>query len=193
MPDQSFIQAKILDSASVKTSMLDHCLSDIDKATSLMKSAFHSGKKFLWCGNGGSAADAQHLSTELLGGLMDHNRQAIPSIALTTDSSFLTAWANDTDFNSIFSRQIEALGSAGDILIGITTSGNSNNIIQAIHQAQVQNMQTIVLTGASGGEINGKADVTIQIPSDDTQRIQEGHILVGHILCELIENSVLGK
>ncbi|MBL7013533.1 MAG: SIS domain-containing protein [Candidatus Marinimicrobia bacterium] len=193
MSDQSFIQAKILDSASVKTFMLDHCLSDIDKAASLMKSAFHSGKKFLWCGNGGSAADAQHLSTELLGGLMDHNRQAIPSIALTTDSSFLTAWANDTDFNSIFSRQIEALGSAGDILIGITTSGNSNNIIQAIHQAQVQNMQTIVLTGASGGEINGKADVTIQIPSDDTQRIQEGHILVGHILCELIENSVLGK
>ena len=117
MSDLSFIQAKLLDSASVKTSMLDVCLSDIEKASTLMKSVFQSGNKFLWCGNGGRAADAQYLSTELLGGLVDHDRQAVPSIALTTDSSFLTAWANDTDFNSIFSRQIEALGLSGDILI----------------------------------------------------------------------------
>ena len=137
------------------------------------------GNKILWCGNGGSAAQAQHLFTELVGGLRDHNRKAIPSISLTTDSSFLTAWSNDTNFTSIFSRQIEALGREGDVLIGISTSGNSENVFLAIKKAQAMGIHTILFTGKDG---NDRADITIFIPSDDTQRIQEGHILCGHIL-----------
>ena len=147
--------------------------------------------KILWCGNGGSAADAQHLATELMGGMISHERRPIPSIALTTDSSFLTAWSNDTDFESIFSRQIQGLGKTGDVLIGISTSGNSENVLAAVKQAKFRELSTIVFTGRLGGKINGISDVTINIPSEDTQRIQEAHIMVGQILCGLIEDDLL--
>ena len=166
------------------------CSETMNQAAVLMIEAIRNGNKILWCGNGGSAAQAQHLSTELVGGLRDHNRPAIPSISLTTDSSFLTAWSNDTDFNSVFSRQISALGQRGDVLIGITTSGNSDNVIKAVEIAEEMDIHPIVFTGKGGGKINGKADIIITIPSDDTQRIQEGHILCGHILCELVEQSL---
>jgi D-sedoheptulose 7-phosphate isomerase len=125
------------------------------------------------------------------GGMTSHERKPIPSIALTTDSSFITAWSNDTDFESIFSRQVQGLGNEGDVLVGISTSGNSKNVIAAINQAKYKGLKTVVFTGKFGGTINNKADVTINVPSDDTQRIQEGHIMMGQIICGLIEDDFL--
>ena len=178
-------------SADVKRAMLDACAKDIDIAANIMTDAVKNGKKILWCGNGGSAADAQHMATELMGGLRDHDRPAIASIALTTDSSFLTAWSNDTDFNTIFSRQLDGLRNAGDVLVAISTSGNSENIVQAVKRAKAMDMAVIILTGQSGGKLRDKGDVVIRIPSDDTQRIQEGHLLAEHIMCEMVENAIL--
>jgi D-sedoheptulose 7-phosphate isomerase len=131
------------------------------------------------------------MAAELMGGLRDHDRPAIASIALTTDSSFVTAWANDTDYESIFSRQIEGLGNAGDVLVAISTSGNSANVIRAINEAKSKGIHVIVLTGKSGGKMADVGDVTICIPSDDTQRIQEGHLLAEHIMCESVEAAIL--
>ena len=178
-------------SADVKRAMLDACAKDIDIAANILTDAVKNGRKILWCGNGGSAADAQHMATELMGGLRDHDRPAIASIALTTDSSFLTAWSNDTDFNTIFSRQLDGLGKAGDVLVAISTSGNSENIVQAVERAKAMDMAVIILTGQSGGKMRDKGDVVIRIPSDDTQRIQEGHLLAEHIMCEMVENAIL--
>ena len=178
-------------SADVKRAMLDACAKDIDIAATILTDAVKNGSKILWCGNGGSAADAQHMATELMGGLRDHDRPAIASIALTTDSSFLTAWSNDTDFNTIFSRQLDGLGKPGDVLIAISTSGNSENIVQAVDRAKAMDMAVIILTGQSGGKLLEKGDVIIRIPSDDTQRIQEGHLLAEHIMCEAVENANL--
>jgi len=178
-------------SADVKRAMLDACAKDIDIAANIMTDAVKNGRKILWCGNGGSAADAQHMATELMGGLRDHDRPAIASIALTTDSSFLTAWSNDTDFNTIFSRQLDGLGKAGDVLVAISTSGNSENVVQAVERAMAMDMAVIILTGQSGGKLRDKGDVIIRIPSDDTQRIQEGHLLAEHIMCEMVENAIL--
>ena len=180
-------------SADVKRAMLDACAKDIDIAATILTDAVKNGRKILWCGNGGSAADAQHLATELMGGMTSHERRPIPSIALTTDSSFLTAWSNDTDFESIFSRQVQGIGQAGDVSIGISTSGNSENIIAAVKQAKYKNLETIVFTGRSGGKINGLSDISINVPSEDTQRIQESHIMIGQILCGLIEDDLLNK
>ena len=128
-----------------------------------------------------------------MGGMTSHDRKPIPSIALTTDSSFITAWSNDTGFESIFSRQIQGLGKAGDVLIGISTSGNSENVLAAVKQAKFKELLTIAFTGNSGGKINGVSDISINIPSEDTQRIQEAHIMVGQILCGLIEDDLLNK
>ena len=178
-------------SADVKRAMLDACAKDIDIAANILTDAVKNGRKILWCGNGGSAADAQHMATELMGGLRDHDRPAIASISLTTDSSFLTAWSNDTDFNTIFSRQLDGLGKAGDVLVAISTSGNSENIVQAVERAKAMDMAVIILTGQSGGKLRDKGDVVIRIPSDDTQRIQEGHLLAEHIMCEMVENAIL--
>ena len=178
-------------SADVKRAMLDACAKDIDIAANILTDAVKNGRKILWCGNGGSAADAQHMATELMGGVRDHDRPAIASIALTTDSSFLTAWSNDTDFNTIFSRQLDGLGKAGDVLVAISTSGNSENVVQAVEKAKAMDMAVVILTGQSGGKLRDKGNVIIRIPSDDTQRIQEGHLLAEHIMCEMVEDAIL--
>ena len=170
--------------------MLSSCVEDILIACEILISSIKDGNKVFWCGNGGSAADSQHMSTELMGGLRDHDRPPIPSIALTTDSSFLTAWSNDTDFKTVFSRQIEALGNPDDVLIAISTSGNSDNVIEAVMMAKKMSMKVIILTGESGGKLNDRGNVVINIPSNDTQRIQEGHLLTEHILCEMVETSL---
>ncbi len=172
--------------------MLAACIDDIEKAAKLMVKTIQNRNKILWCGNGGSAADAQHMAAELMGGLVSHDRPAIQSIALTTDTSFITAWANDIGYESIFSRQIESLGEPGDVLMAISTSGNSKNVINAVDTCQEKGISVIVLSGKTGGLLKDKGDVTISIPSDNTQRIQEGHLLVEHILCEMVEKSVLG-
>jgi D-sedoheptulose 7-phosphate isomerase len=187
----NLIKNQILESIEVKTNLLGSSLSDIEEAANIMITSIRNKGKILWCGNGGSAADAQHLSTELMGGMSDHERKPIPSISLVTDSSFLTAWANDTDFESIFSRQVQGLGLSGDVLVGISTSGNSENIVSAIKQAKFKELKTIVLTGEGSGKLKNIADVTINVPSKDTQRIQESHIMIGQILCGLIEKDLL--
>ncbi|MEE3195518.1 MAG: SIS domain-containing protein [Candidatus Neomarinimicrobiota bacterium] len=180
----------IISNNEVTNAMLTTCIDDILIASEILIETIKNGNKVLWCGNGGSAADSQHMSTELMGGLRDHDRPPIPSIALTTDSSFLTAWSNDTDFNTLFSRQIEAIGNSGDVLIAISTSGNSENIVEAVNMAEKMNMKIIILTGKNGGKLNGRGDIVINIPSNDTQRIQEGHLLTEHILCEMLESSL---
>ena len=185
------IKNQILESAKIKKEMVNIGVESIEKAAELLIESIKAGGKILWCGNGGSAADAQHLATELMGGMSDHDRMPIPSIALTTDSSFITAWSNDTDFDSIFSRQIQGLGEEGDVLVGISTSGNSENIINALKQAKYKNLKTIAFAGKTGGSLDGIADITIKVPSDNTQRIQESHIMIGQILCSLIELSIL--
>jgi len=181
------IKNQILESVEIKNKILEGGIEQIQKAAEIFIKCTKNGGKILWCGNGGSAGDAQHLATELMGGMTDHDRKPIPSIALTTDSSFLTAWSNDTDFESIFSRQIQGLGEEGDVLVGISTSGNSKNVINALKQAKFKNLNTISLTGKTGGDLDGIADVTIKVPSNNTQRIQESHIMIGQILCSLLE------
>ena len=185
------IKNQILESAKIKNEMVNKSIESIEKAAQLLIGSVKDGGKILWCGNGGSAADAQHLATELMGGMSDHDRMPIPSIALTTDSSFITAWSNDTDFDSIFSRQVQGLGEEGDVLVGISTSGNSENIINALKQAKFKKLKTIAFSGKTGGSLDEIADVTIKVPSDNTQRIQESHIMIGQILCSLIELSIL--
>jgi len=192
MIERQDIINQLRESSDVKNTMIIACVEDIEKAAEMMVAAAENGRMIFWCGNGGSAADAQHMAAELMGGLRSHDRPAIKSIALTTDSSFITAWANDTDYESIFSRQIEGLGNEGDVLIAISTSGNSKNVIKAIEACKDKGISVIVLTGKSGGVLKELGDVTISIPSDDTQRIQEGHLLTEHILCEMVEKSVIG-
>ncbi len=190
MSQLEFIRQQINESAATKERMLEECISDIESAGNLLINAIGDGKKILWCGNGGSAADSQHLSAELVGKLRKL-RSPVASLALTVDTSFLTAWANDVDYDTIFSRQVEALGQAGDVLVGISTSGNSPNVLAALETAGKMGLKTIVLTGGSGGKMLSAGNVVINIPGVDTQRVQEGHILTGHILCDLVEQSVL--
>jgi D-sedoheptulose 7-phosphate isomerase len=185
------IKSIIQENNTVLVKMLGQCVADIKEASDLSILAIKNGKKIIWCGNGGSAADAQHMAAELMGGLVSHDREPIPSIALTTDTSFITAWANDTGYETIFSRQIDGLGNAGDILIAISTSGNSVNVLKAIECANNKKMKIIILTGETAGKMKDLGDVRICIPSSNTQRIQEGHLLAEHILCELMEASIL--
>ncbi len=182
----------IYDSIKVKENMIETCVDDIKSAAKIMDQAMKNGNKIIWCGNGGSAADAQHMAAELMGGLVSHDRKPIPSIALTTDTSFITAWANDTDYSTIFSRQVLGLGQSGDVLIAISTSGNSINIIKAIEIAKTKNIKVIILTGLTAGGMAEMGDVVIRIPSQNTQRIQEGHLLAEHMLCEYVEASIIG-
>ena len=154
-----------------------------------MTRAIVAGKKILWCGNGGSAADSQHLAAELMGRFR-RERCAFPSIALTTDTSILTAVGNDYGYERVFQRQVEALCTKGDVLVGISTSGSSKNVCAALQTARQIGAFTVAFTGQGGGEIAAIADVALRIPSKDTARIQEGHLLCGHMLCDWVERSV---
>ncbi|HMM79471.1 MAG TPA: D-sedoheptulose 7-phosphate isomerase [Pyrinomonadaceae bacterium] len=158
----------------------------IRNAAKLISTTFSSGGKVLICGNGGSAADAQHIAAEFVG-RYETERIALPAIALTTDTSALTALANDYDFERIFARQVEALGREGDCLIAISTSGNSPNILTAVMTARSRGLKIVGFTGAHGKRLAGLSDIAIMVPSERTARIQEGHITAGHIICELID------
>jgi D-sedoheptulose 7-phosphate isomerase len=151
-----------------------------------MTAALYAGRKILWCGNGGSAADAQHLAAEIVGRFRQ-NRRGLASIALTTDTSILTAVANDFGFEAVFARQVEALGNAGDVLVGISTSGNSPNVVAALKQASAQGLVTVAFTGQGGGKSAGFADHLFAVESRETARIQEAHSLAGHMICDWIE------
>lgn len=189
---QKFIQDQLNESADVKKNMFESCAGDILKAVDMIINAFNNKKKILICGNGGSAADAQHIATELVIRMTKANRPALPAIALTTDSSMLTAGGNDIGFENIFARQVEALGAPGDVLLAISTSGKSENVNRAVTEAKRKGMSVVGFLGKDGGTTKGKVDVPIVIPSNDTQRIQEGHITVAHIICGIIENEMFG-
>lgn len=158
------------------------------RAAQLMVQTLKEGHKILLCGNGGSAADAQHIAAELTGRYKTE-RRGLPAIALTTDTSALTAIANDFGYENVFSRQVEALANAGDVLIGISTSGNSTNVLLALEQAKAIGCTTIGLTGNTGGKMNALCDINLVVPSNNTPRIQEMHILFGHILCQIVDAS----
>ena len=151
--------------------------------------AFKNGNKVLFCGNGGSAADAQHLAAEFSGRFYT-DRKALPAEALHCNTSYLTAVANDYSFDVIYSRLIDGIGEQGDILIGLSTSGNSKNIVNAFESAKEKGMTTIGLTGMTGGQLKSLSDYLINVPSTDTPRIQEAHILIGHIICQLVEEKI---
>lgn len=155
----------------------------------LITSALAAGRTVFWCGNGGSAADSQHLAAELVG-RFKRDRRPLPSVALTTDSSVLTCIANDFGYEDVFARQIEALGRPGDVLIGISTSGQSENVVRAIRKATAQGLTTIALLGKSGGVCAGLATLDIIVPSETTARIQEMHIMIGQLFCELAEHGL---
>ena len=153
--------------------------------------AFREGKKVLFCGNGGSAADAQHLAAELSGKFY-LDREPLPAEALHVNTSYLTATANDYSFNEVFARLVRGTGKKGDILVGISTSGNSANVIRAVEEAKKKVMLTVGFTGESGGKMKEIVDFLINVPTADTPRIQEAHILVGHIICEIVEKKIFG-
>ena len=164
----------------------------IENASEIIVSAYQSGNKTLFCGNGGSAADAQHLAAELSGKFY-LDRPPIHAEACHGNSSFITAVSNDYGFENAFARYIQAVGKKGDVLVAISTSGNSENIRKALLEANKIGIACIVLSGATGGKMAELADLLITIPSNDTPRIQEAHILVGHVICELVEKTLFGK
>ncbi|MDI6761916.1 MAG: SIS domain-containing protein [Thermodesulfobacteriota bacterium] len=187
------VRNHLFESGEVKRQMVESCVDSIIAAADLISETFRSGGKLLLCGNGGSAADCQHMAAEFVSRLTKNfDRPGLPAIALTTDTSFLTAFANDCGFEGIFERQIQALGRGGDVLIGISTSGNSANVVRAVKVAQAGEMHTIVLKGKEGDR-EGRADVTISVPSTDTQYIQEAHLAIEHILCALVERDLFGQ
>lgn len=165
-------------------------LKAFEKVAGETSHALATGRKVLLFGNGGSAADAQHIAAELVGRYR-RERRALPAIALTVNTSSITAIANDYDFEHVFARQVEALGAPGDVAFGISTSGNSPSVLRGVQAAKVGRMVTVGLTGRSGGSLKASVDYCLQVPSEDTPRIQEAHILLGHILCEYVEDVVL--
>jgi D-sedoheptulose 7-phosphate isomerase len=180
-------------SASVLSRVADACGDAIERSASLLVGAFRNGGKLLLCGNGGSAADCQHMATELVSRFSPElDRPPIPAIALTTDTSFLTAFANDCGYEGVFERQVRAHGRGGDVLLAISTSGNSRNVLAAARAAQELGMKVIGLTGPAG-DLATVADIAIAIPSRDTQHMQEAHLAVEHLLCSLIERGLYGS
>jgi len=159
-------------------------------AGDMLLEAINNDGTIFWCGNGGSASQANHLSAELIGGMYQEKNKPFKSICLNVDTAFITAWSNDDSFDNIFSRQLEALSRPGDVLISLSTSGNSPNILNGAIFAQSHQLKVLSLTGHDGGKLKSNSDININIPSDSTQRIQEMHILIGHILCDIAEQSL---
>ena len=187
---EDFVRAHFHSSADVQLRSADVCAIQVCDAAAVIAKSLSAGGKILLCGNGGSAADCQHMAAEFVSRLTaEFVRPAIAAIALTTDTSFLTAYSNDFDFDGIFSRQVEALGKAGDILIGISTSGRSRNVLRAASQARTRGMSVIVLMG-SDGPMEELADIAIKVPSTSTQHIQETHLAIEHMICHLVERQM---
>jgi D-sedoheptulose 7-phosphate isomerase len=181
----------LLETSRTAARTAEACAEEILGATSAIVESVRGGGKLLICGNGGSAGDAQHLATEFVSTLtVDRRRAPIPAIALTTDTSLLTAVANDYGFEGVFARQVEALGRGGDVLVGISTSGASTNVVRAFEQAKARELRTIALTGEDGGKLGPLADVEINVPSSETSHIQEAHIAVGQLIAFLVEDEL---
>jgi len=163
-------------------------IATVEKSVSLLVTAFKNGNKVLFCGNGGSAADAQHLAAEFSGRFYT-DRDALPAEALHVNTSYITAVANDYSYDVVYSRMIKGIGKKGDVLVGLSTSGNSINIVNAFNMAKEKGLSTIGFTGSTGGKLKDISDLLLNVPSDDTPRIQESHILLGHIICQLVEEQ----
>ncbi len=194
MDAKKFIVDSLIESSETKLKIKDLLVREIQTAVKLLTECFKGGNKLLLCGNGGSAADCQHIATELMIRL-SHNikRPALPAIALTTDTSSLTAGGNDIGFENIFERSLEGLGNEGDVLLAISTSGNSENVLRAAIKAKLMGIKVISFLGGTAGKMKHLGDLQIIIPSSNIQRIQEGHITVAHIICELVEEELYGK
>lgn len=188
-PAEKIISRVIEESILVKQTLLQTAIPQIAKAASMISKSIASGGKLVLFGNGGSAGDAQHVAAELVG-RFEQERKPYPAIALTTNTSILTAIANDYGYDQSFSRQVEALANQGDVVIGISTSGNSSNVIEAIRAAKSKGALTIGLSGEKGGQLALECNLCLMVPSSNTARIQESHIMIGHILCLLIEQSL---
>jgi D-sedoheptulose 7-phosphate isomerase len=187
------ITQQISSSIAAKQALLnDELIEIIEQAAQMVVAAYQTGNKTLLAGNGGSAADAQHIAGEFVSRFY-FDRPGLASIALTTDTSVITAIGNDYGYERLFSRQVQALGSLGDVFIGISTSGNSPNILAALTECQSKGIKTIGLTGSSGGRMAELCDICIKIPSSETPRIQEAHILIGHIICYIVEEAIFGN
>ena len=194
MDAKKFIVESLKESAETKLKIRDQLAEGILKAADLLSACYTEGNKLLLCGNGGSAADCQHIATELMIRLSHHiQRPALPAIALTTDTSNLTAGGNDIGFENVFARNVDGPGNKGDVLLAISTSGNSPNVIKAVEMAHKKGMRVIGFLGGNGGKLKDTVDLPIIIPSSNVQRIQEGHITVAHIICELVEDKLYGK
>ena len=190
----NFIQSKIQDSIDLKTSLLNNSeiLNTLDKVIKEIIASYRQDGKVLWCGNGGSAADAQHLAAELSGRFY-YDRPPLFSEALHVNTSYTTAVANDYSYEVIYSRLVQAMGKKGDVLVGLSTSGNSKNVIRAIEKANSMGLTTVGFTGESGGEMKYLCKYLINIPSTNTPRIQECHMLLGHTICEMVEIALFPK
>ena len=191
---KKYIESQILASYETKKKILEDAalISIIEDVAIKCVNVYKNNHKTILAGNGGSAADAQHIAAELVG-RYGFDRPSLPSLALTTDTSNLTAIGNDYGYDKVFSRQLEGMGQEGDLFIGISTSGNSVNIINAFLSAKAKGITTVALTGRDGGKMAEMADIAIIIPSNDTPRIQESHILIGHILCDIIEKEIFAE
>ncbi len=188
--DEAEIVARTIgESIRVKQDLLNTMVPDLVQAAAWIVSSLRSGGKLILFGNGGSAGDAQHIAAELLG-RFEKERRALPAIALTTNTSTLTAIANDYDYAKIFSRQIEALGNPGDIVLAISTSGNSANVLKAVESAKAKGIKSIGLTGEKGGKLAALVALCLKVPSTNVARIQESHIMIGHILSLLVEEKM---
>jgi D-sedoheptulose 7-phosphate isomerase len=181
----------VADSIEVKRRFFEAYAADVQRAARIIADSFQAEGKLLLFGNGGSAADAQHIAGEMVNKFLQ-DRRALPAIALTTDGGVLTCIANDTGFENVFARQVEALGTKGDVCLAISTSGKSPNISVACEQARKQEITVIGLLGRDGGSVAALCDLALIVSSDDTQRIQETHNLIGHILCQLVESQLFG-
>lgn len=193
MDKKKFIIDSLSESAETKISIQRECMNELLSAVDILSNTYKNGHKLLLCGNGGSAADCQHIATELMIRL-NHKiqRPALAAIALTTDTSNLTAGGNDIGYENVFARNVQGLGNEGDVLLAISTSGNSANVVKAVETAKSKKMKTIGFLGGLGGKLKDMVDLPIIIPSYNTQRIQEGHITIAHIICELTELELYG-
>ena len=187
------ISSIVKDSLDVKQRYFAEYADEVERAALMIADAFRAGGKLLLFGNGGSAADAQHIAGEFVNRFSVEDRRALPAIALSTDGGVLTCIANDTGFEKVFARQVEALGARGDVCLAISTSGNSPNIVAAIEEARSREIKIIGLLGRDGGRSAPLCDLALIVPSNDTQRIQETHNLIGHIICELVELALFGN
>lgn len=186
---QDKIKAELKESIEIKNQVIKKLVPQIEQAARWMIESLKNGNKILLFGNGGSAADAQHLAAELIGRYLK-DRKSMPAIALTTDTSILTSLSNDYGFETIFARQVEGLAKSGDIAIGISTSGNSRNVLEGVEKAKELGCKTIGLLGCDGGRIADVVDLSITVPCKSTPHIQESHITIGHILCSLVEQEI---